>query len=209
MAIDPEQQEPRLLWGEPMSVEDYLRLNLKSISIKYQYIDGRVYAMSGGSAAHDRISFNVRAAIDINFLSGPCTVFGSDMQVLVGRKPNGQPQYYYPDVTVSCDVSDRRRDNRLIVSPRIVVEVLSPSTEDIDRNTKLDAYKACPTIQEIILISQFAQHVEVYRRDEEDGTIWSDAVYGPSMEVELRSIDVDITIEEIYKGIDFTEPLEN
>lgn len=130
------------------------------------------------------------------------------MQVLVGSKPNGRPNYFYPDVTVSCDVDDRRRGNKLIRSPRIVVEVLSPSTEPVDRGKKLAAYKACPTIHEIVLIDQFARHVEVHRRDEEDEASWSYTVYdGPGQEIELRCVDVTITTDEIYQRIDFDEPL--
>ena len=63
--------------------------------------------------------------------------------------------YVHPDVTISCDVLDRRRGNRLIRSPRLIVEVLSPSTEILDRGMKLEAYKKYPTIQEIVLINQF------------------------------------------------------
>jgi Uma2 family endonuclease len=88
-----------------------------------------------------------------------------------------------------------------------VVEVLSPSTEKTDRGSKLEAYKAHSTIQEVVLIDQFVQVVEVYRRNGEDATIWSRAFYGPGSTVELPSIDVYIAIDEIYKGIDFDEPL--
>ncbi|GHO93429.1 hypothetical protein KSF_034770 [Reticulibacter mediterranei] len=104
-------------------------------------------------------------------------------------------------------VADRRRGNTLIRSPRIVVEILSPSTETLDRGKKLEAYKACPTVQEIVLINQFMQAVEVYRCDEEDDENWQHLFYGPGSIVALASIDVPLTVEEIYKGINFDEPL--
>lgn len=88
-----------------------------------------------------------------------------------------------------------------------MIEVLSPSTEPVDRGVKLDAYKACPTIQEIILVSQFAQHVEVYRRSEEENT-WSYVLSGPGATIELASIDVQMAMDDLYRGIDFDEPLE-
>lgn len=163
--------------------------------------------MSGGSGEHDQIAYNTRSCIDVYLRSGPCFVRGSDMQVLVGTKSNGRKHYVYPDVTVSCDVSDRRRGNKLIESPRIVVEVLSPSTEREDRGPKRKAYQACPSIQEILLISQFAPHVEVYRRDGGDGATWTHSEYGPGQEFMLESIDVPISMDEIYRKVNFDEPL--
>ncbi len=164
--------------------------------------------MSGGSVAHDRIARNIAHFIEEQFLTGPCTAFGAEVQVLIGVKTNGRKHYVYPDATVSCDVSDRRRDNKLICSPRIVFEVLSPSTEPIDRGKKLKAYRACSTIQEIALVSQFAQHVEIYRRDEEDSTTWSYTIYEPESMVELTSVDVQLAMDEMYKGINFDVPLD-
>lgn len=149
---DTQRTEPHP--GGPMSVEDYLQLERDAVDAKYEYVDGIARLMSGGSVGHDRIARNVAHFTEEHFLSGPCTAFGSDVQVLIGLKPNGRKHYVYSDATVSCDVSDRRRGNKLIRSPRIVVEVLSPSTELLDRGAKLDAYKACPSIQEILLEHQ-------------------------------------------------------
>ncbi|MBV9231802.1 MAG: Uma2 family endonuclease [Chloroflexi bacterium] len=206
MAIDyPQQQPPEE--GGPMSVEEYLQLEKSTYDDRYEYVDGVAYLVPAYSVAHDDIAFNVRTALKEHFQSGPCSVLGPGMQILLGSKSNGKKHYVYPDVTISCDVADRRRGNTLIRSPRIVVEVLSPSTEKLDRGKKLEAYKTYPTIQEIVLIDQFVQVVEVYRRNEEDGTTWSHAFYGPGSTVELPSIDVYITMDEIYKGIDFDEPL--
>lgn len=125
------------------------------------------------------------------------------MRVLVSETSG---TYVYPDVTVSCDVADRRRGNKLIRSPRIVVEVLSPSTEKDDRTIKLQAYQAYPTIEEIVLISQFEPYVEIYRRSE-DEIAWEYTVYGPGSMVELTSVDVYLSMDEIYKRVNFDEPL--
>jgi Uma2 family endonuclease len=205
MTTHSEWQEP--MPGGPMSVEEYFRLDENTFNGKYEYIDGVARLMSGGSVAHDRISRNVANAIDQHFLSGPRTVFGTDVRTFIGKKANGKEHYYYPDVTVSCDVADRRPDNQVIRSPRIVVEVLSPSTEKSDRGIKLKNYKNVPSIQEIVLIDQFIKAVEVYRRDREDGTTWSHAFYGRGQVIELQSVDVFVSMDEVYKGIDFDEPL--
>ncbi len=188
-----------------MTLAEYFQLDITVPTRKYEYQGGRVRLMAGGSKAHDDIAFNMRAALKQQFLSGPCFVQGSDMRVQVSEADG---TYVYPDVTISCDVADRRRGNKLIRSPRVVVEVLSPSTERDDRTSKLLAYQACPTIHEVVLISQFAPHVEVYRRREE-GTEWGYTFYGPGLEEEvvLESVDVTVSLAEIYQGIDFDEPL--
>jgi Uma2 family endonuclease len=188
--------------GERMSVQEYFRLDYTVPNERYEYQDGTIRLMAGGSKEHDDIAFNMRAALKLQFQSGPCSIQGSDMRVQVA-----EDTYFYPDVTVTCDVADRRRGNKLIRSPRIVVEVLSPSTEKIDRTEKLKAYQAYPTIHEIVLIDQFAPHVEIYRRDEENEFEWSHVVYEAGQEVALESVDVFIPMEEIYQGIDFDEPL--
>jgi Uma2 family endonuclease len=115
--------------------------------------------------------------------------------------------YFFPDVTVSCDVTDRRRGIKLIRSPRIVVEVLSPSTEKFDRGEKFLAYQACPTITEIVLVSQFAPYVEIWRRDEHDAAIWHYAHYSIGAEVEFTSVDIRLPMADIYREVNFDEPL--
>jgi len=193
-----------------MSVEEYLRLDRTSYNARYEYIDGVARMMSGGSKEHDDIAFNMRTALKQQFLSGPCSVQGSDMQVVVGTKEDGQPQYYYPDVTVTCNVADRqKRGIKQIESPLIVVEVLSPSTESTDRHAKLQAYQACPTMHEIVFINQFARYVEVYHRDEKDNAIWRRVIYDHNASfITLPSHDIEIEMDEIYSGIDFNLPLE-
>ena len=205
MALDPQRERPRP--GGPMSEEEYLTLNRNAPFVKYEYVNGVARLMAGGSGEHDQISRNVAFAIETYLQSGPCFVRGSDMQVVIGAKADGSRHYVYPDVTVSCDVYDRRRGSTQILSPRIVVEVLSPSTEPNDRGPKLKAYKACPDIQEILLISQFAEHVEIHRRQGEDGTMWSYAQYDAGEAFMLESIDVPLTMNEVYRKINFGEPL--
>ncbi len=185
-----------------MTVQEYFALDYTAPDARYEYQDGKVRLMAGGSGEHDEIAYNTRVALNQQFQTGPCFVRGSDMRVLVA-----EDTYFFPDVTVSCDVADRRRGNTLIRSARTVVEVLSPSTEKIDRTDKLKTYQAWSSIQEIVLVSQFSPHVEVYRRNEEEGSSWSQQMYGPGEEMMLESLDICISLDEIYQGIDFDEPL--
>jgi Uma2 family endonuclease len=203
MVIDSQQRQPPL--GGAMTFQEYLALERAYPNARYEYLNGVARLMAGGRVAHDQIAFNARVAIAVNFRSGPCHTFGENMKVLVGTLPDGSENRVMPDCTVSCDVDDRRLGNTMIRSPRIVIEVLSPSTEATDRGDKLQAYKACPSIQEYLLISQFAQYVEIYRRDREDATIWRKQEYGPGETVELQSVDIAISMDEIYRGINFAE----
>src|SRR5260370_32024595 len=122
MAANPKRRQ---LWqGGPLSVEDYLRLDRSTPGARYEYLNGIARLMSGGSIEHDRIARNVANSIEKHVSSGSCAVFGSDVQVRLGVKADGREHYVYPDTTVSSDLFDRRRGNKLIRSPRIVVEVL-------------------------------------------------------------------------------------
>ena len=116
MALDP------LPWQTPpsggrMSEEEYFALDERAFDAKYEYLNGVARLMSGGSIARADIAFNVCATLKGQFSSGPCHASNSDVRVMVGRKANGRPNYLYPDVTVSCNGSDRikpaRRSRRL------------------------------------------------------------------------------------------------
>lgn len=212
MATNPQHKGyERSGWparGKIMTEDEYHELERLSPDGKYEYIDGMAYMMSGGSVAHDRINRNIGYALDSQLRSSPYAVFGVDVQVLIGTKRNGKPHYVYPDATVSCDRADRRPDNTLITSPHLVVEVLSPGTEVRDRGIKLKAYQQCPTIQEIVLVSQFARYVEVWQRNErepDNPKAWSYRHYGPGDMIDFASITVQIEIGEFYRGLEFDE----
>lgn len=150
---------------------------------------------------HDRIARRVTSLLE-DRLTGPCAAFGSDVQVLLGFKKSGKKHFVYPDSTVSCSPEDGRADNLLIESPKIVVEVLSPGTEARDRGVKMRAYQKCPTIQEIVLISQFAIYIEIWQRDEQNIEKWNYRHYSRGEMVQFASIGVQVEIEEIYRGLD-------
>lgn len=208
MATNPKSKRSAWNWprrGGAMSEAEFHELEQLSPHRRYEYLDGMAYLMSGGSVAHDRITRNIGYALDNGLRSGPCRAFGVDVQVLLATKKNSKRQYAYPGATVSCSAADRRPENTLIESPRVVFEVLSPSTEARDRGVKFKAYQACPTLQEIVLTSQFAPYVEIWQCDDQDNTTWHYRHYGPGEVVELKSIAVRIDIEDIYQGLDFEE----
>ena len=149
MAPNPVSAESLWNWpsrGGAMSEVAFHELEHLSPDRKYEYLNGMAYLMSGGSVAHDRITRNVTYVLDSQLRTGPCRAFGVDVQVLLGTKKDSKKHYVYPNATVSCDAADRRPENTLIETPRVVIEVLSPSTEARDRGVKFKAYQGCPTM---------------------------------------------------------------
>lgn len=178
-----------------MSVDEWRKLEQSSHDIRHEYIDGRVYAMSRGSLAHARISLTLCATLE-RALAGagkPCYVYNSDAAARLSSH-----RYTYPDVTVTCDERDKPTpDKTEIHFPRLVIEVLSTTTEAYDRGEKFGYYRACPHVQEFVLVATRYQLVEVYRRMDPH---WSYDAYGPDEEIELASFDIRLPIATIYKN---------
>ena len=188
MAANPKEYEH--YWPMRMTVEEYLKLDESSTDVRYEYLDGQVYAMAGGTADHSTLKINVVIALRTRLGKGPCRVYDTDMQVQLANT-----RYVYPDATVTCNAEDMLGDSTRIYSPRIVIEVLSPSTERRDRTKKLAAYQQCPTLQEYVLIDYTHQCVEIYRRQDWG---WSYHRFIPDHEVELATLNLHIPFSELY-----------
>lgn len=214
MALFSRQDEgfEQMGWlSKAMSVEEYQELERLSPDRKYEYINGKVYMMSGGTVEHDLIADNMRTTLKNQLRSGPCRVFTSDVQVLLGKKQNGRAHYVYPDGTVSCTAADWHRGSTLIEAPRVVIEALSPGTETRDRGVKFNAYQNCPTVQEIVLVNQYFPLVEVWRRSEEhpdNPEAWNCYRYSANQAVELTSLNLHLLMDDIYQGLSFDDDEE-
>ena len=126
-------------------------------SERYELNAGFVFAFAGGTAAHDRLAFNMRTLLESAFPS-PCRTFGSDMKVRISSNT-----YYYPDVAVGCDtIAD---DATVLENPRIVVEVLSAATRGYDLVEKRAAYRTLASLRAYVVIDTDIRRVEVDRRD--------------------------------------------
>ncbi len=180
--------------SDRMSVEEWRELERTSTDVKHEYIDGRVYAMSGGSLAHSSIGINaVRVLQDaLRATDKQCYTYNSDVAARLSSK-----RYTYPDASVTCDERDKPSPDTIeIQSPRVIVEVLSDSTEAYDRGRKLGYYRACPTIEEYVLIASKYQSVEVYRRTQRG---WIYDFYSPEDEIELVSLSISISVAALYR----------
>lgn len=183
-----------------ISPEEYLAIDRASPDVKYEYIDGHMYAMSGGTIDHAQIAMNLIRALADHLQSRSCRVFSSDVRVQVAEK-----KYFYPDVTVSCNPKDWQQGNGDIIHfPRLVIEVLSPSTEAHDRRKKSISYQACSTVEEHALISTQYPMIEIFRRHA-GGNLWVYQQYGPNQEIMLASVKLSIPLADIYRLTDIAE----
>lgn len=178
-----------------MTVEEYFALDESSSEVRYEYIDGHVTMLAGGTLDHSLIGANIITTLRNALRGTPCRVFTTDARIELSPT-----RYVYPDVSVSCDERDRGRVRNL-TSPRLVIEVLSPHTERYDRGRKFAFYRNCPTIQEYVLIEPNFPSVEIYRR--ERGHLWVLRTFGEGDEIELVSVGIHFPISAIYEDVIF------
>jgi Uma2 family endonuclease len=192
MATDPH----RLF----MSVEEYLELDRSSLDARYEFIDGIVTMLAGGTTNHSRICVNVVSQLHSSLRGKPCQVFNSDLRVSISRS-----RYVYPDASVSCDPRDLEEEGDILYVPSVIIEVLSPSTEAVDRGKKFRYYQSCPSIQEYVLVSTQEQAIDVYRRATDN--LWTLHPFGPGEAVILKSIEVSIPIDAFYENVTFPKDI--
>jgi Uma2 family endonuclease len=143
------------------SAQDFLCWEVGQ-ELRYEYIHGEVYAMSGGTIEHNSASGAVFATLRQHLKGSPCRVFVADMKVDV-QVSNA---FFYPDVVVTCSPGDLADPKALtIAEPRVIVEVLSPSTAAYDRGAKFGHYRQLPSLQEYMLVDTETQTIEVFRRN--------------------------------------------
>jgi len=141
-----------------LSINEYLQGELES-DIRHEFYDGHVYAMAGAGVKHNTISLNLAAILRQETRGTDCRAFIADMKLFIPELK----RFYYPDVLLACTPDDNEEYYRK--NPCLIVEVLSPSTEAIDRREKLHAYQNIESLQEYLMISQEKMQVEVYQRN--------------------------------------------
>jgi len=176
-----------------ISPGEYLNIE-RDNPVRHEYRRGLVYAMVGGTDNHDRIALNLLTLVNLHLGVSECRFHSGNVKV------NYQDEfYYYPDAFVTCDPRDRQ-DRYIKRHPKLIVEVLSTSTEDFDSGAKFEDYKQIESLEEYILISQESQRLECRRRTSEN--TWKTTIYGRGDLVMLRSINLELAISELYRGLD-------
>jgi Uma2 family endonuclease len=167
---------------------------------KSEYYNGKIFAMSGGTADHSIIKVNLVVELGQHLRDNPCHLFNSDMRLFIKKSE----MFTYPDAMVVCGkIEFAPKRNDAITNPVLIVEVLSESTRDYDRGAKFNFYKQIPTLQEYIVVESESAHVERYRRA---GDLWTIETYDDlEATVHLESIPGTIPLKQIYSKVSWLE----
>jgi Uma2 family endonuclease len=182
------------------SIEEYLKIADDS-EIKLEYVNGEIISMAGGTYNHSLIIANFARELGNRLKGKPCRVLESNLRVGIPRKL----RYMYPDIPVICgkpEFDPRDKKQLTVFNPRVIVEVLSPETERSDRGDKFTRYRELESLQEYVLVSQRRAEVETfYRRS--DGTWLFSPFSGTEASVQLRALETELPMAEIYEGVEF------
>jgi Uma2 family endonuclease len=175
-----------------MTLEEFFQFDEHSAT-RYEYVNGVVFAMSAPSVAHQRILHRLAVAFGNHLGRGPCQVFSSGTQLLI--QSEATELCYLPDIMVDCR---RDWDKQSVRSPKLVIEILSPTTQLTDRREKLQNYRLIDSVEEYVLVAQNEHKLTIYRRA--DG--WRQEVCaGADAVVEFRSISLLLPLKEVYDDI--------
>lgn len=175
-----------------LSPEEYLEFERGSEQ-RHEYVDGEIFAMSGGTREHSITSANIAGELRDALREKPCEVHTSDLRIGI---PAAR-RYAYPDASVACgraELEDTVRDT--LLNPTVIVEVLSDSTEAYDRGDKFKYYRMIPSLKHYVLASQKQPSIEVFTRQPDE--TWVLRVFGPEDEVVLPSIGCSFAVRSAY-----------
>lgn len=178
---------------QKMTIAEYFAWEPQQ-DVRYEYVNGEIFAMTGGTIPHNDIALNLYTALRPHLRQRGYRVNVSDVKVQVSP----HSPYYYPDVIVSCDPQDLNA-RKFIQYPKLIVEVLSPGTSAKDRGKKFFDYLTIPTLQEYVLIDSEKISVELYSRKE--GRMWLYYPYIDGDMITLSSIEFECPIELLYESV--------
>jgi Uma2 family endonuclease len=187
-----------LITSKQMTLEEYLEFDANAEG-RYEYYDGEVFEMSGGSPEHALLGSRLGFLLQRELLPRNCLVYSSDVKI----KVPAMPPYRYGDISALCGqpIYEQIGNQRLLANPALIVEVLSPSTEKYDREKKFKAYKSIESLREYLLIWQDEKFVTLYTKHNEK--FWFQSQYETGETLNLESLDCELSVNEIYQGIVF------
>ena len=185
-----------LITSKQMTLEEYLEFDANAEG-RYEYYDGEVFEMSGGSPEHARLSARIIRLLGNQLDERGCAVYSSDVLI----KVPAMPPYRYSDVSAVCDqpVYEDIGNQKLLVNPALIIEVLSPTTEKFDSSVKFKAYKSIESLREYLLVSQGERFVVLYTKHNDK--FWFQSEYVKGETLKLESLDCELKVDEIYQGI--------
>ena len=173
--------------------------------LKHELIDGQLLAMAGGTPEHNQLSGNVTGRLFMALLGKPCRVTTSDQKVHVYDPQADDDAGLYPDVSVYC--GERQRSAAVptaLTNPTLLVEVLSPSTEALDRGRKFALYSALESLQHYLLLASDAVAAELYTRNPDHS--WTLRRYGAGATIPLPALEIELRVDELYDGVFDEDP---
>ncbi len=180
------------------TLEEYFALE-KVGEARYEYWDGDIVCMSGGTKQHALLTSNIHRELSASTKGSKCRAFTDGTPV----KTPALPPYRYPDTSVVCGEMQFQSFDGIdtLTNPTLIVEVLSATTENADRKQKKDAYQALPSVKEYLLVSQTAHHVTRFSRH---GEFWHREEFsGLDTVISLLSLNCNLAIRDIYEGVIF------
>lgn len=186
--------------GPTLSEQEYLAFE-RSSPEKHELADGEIFAMSGGTAEHSAVTLNLLAELRSALAGRGCRAFESNMRVHVPATD----RYVYPDGTIVCGRAEFTDDTRdTLQNPRVVIEVLSSSTEAYDRGDKFAGYRTIPSFQEYVVASQKEPRIELFTR-QSNGS-WNLRIFGSGERVDLASLACAVEVDRVYEGVFEPQP---
>ncbi|MGB3692328.1 MAG: Uma2 family endonuclease [Spirulinaceae cyanobacterium] len=180
--------------NQSLPPEKYLQLEAES-KVKHEYIDGEVYAMAGTTDTHNTIAGNFFILISNHLRGTNCRVYFADIKVRLEQVNC----FYYPDLLVTCKPQDRETSiyKRF---PKLIVEVLSDSTESFDRGDKFNHYQTLESLEEYVLVNTKQQRVESFQRQKQNS--WLFQTYTPTQtSLTLQSLNLTVSLSELYESV--------
>jgi len=179
-------------------VDDYLAMEMDS-EVKHEYYQGEIFAMAGGTIAHNQVVRNTLTSID-NFLSDKnCQVFPSDLKIHI----EANTLFTYPDLSIVCDEPQRWNNrNDVLTNPVVIIEVLSKTTQNYDRGQKFKLYRSLPSLKEYILVSSLETAAEFYVK--QPTGFWTlKETANPDDRFQIESIGFSCIVKELYRNVVF------
>jgi Uma2 family endonuclease len=181
---------------QKMTLEEYLEFDANTEG-RFEYFEGEVFEMGGGSPEHSLLGNRMGRVLGNKLEPKGCSVYNSEVLI----KVPAMPPYRYGDVSALCEKAEYENygNQRLLVNPILIVEILSPTTEEFDRDLKFKGYKSIESLREYLLVSQDKKFITLYTKYNEK--FWFQSEYEAGEILKLESLDCELSVDEIYEGI--------
>ena len=205
--FSPDPPAPKIDYSRRYTVEEYFEIELRT-GFRHEYYNGEIFPldgpdvppemMAGATRRHNDLVYNCRRALTERLRNSGCRVYAENVRTRMARGK----EYAFPDIVVTCDPNDR--DERLVTSPNVIMEVLSDSTEARDRGWKMEQYFRISSLMQYVLISQGRVLIESYTRGE--GETWIRAAFDDrGAFVPFPVLGLEVSVSELYEFVQVPE----